>query len=181
MTAIKLKDLLLAVIQYKASDLHLVADTVANVRIDGEIRPLTKESLRVENIENICLNIINQKQKDQLLNHRELDFGFYLPEIGRFRVNYYYSLGNLAAAFRPIPSEIPTLDTLQTPAIYKKLIAQYKGLILITGATGSGKSTTVASMLNEINMYSRSHQSCLQMCMSTFQRIVILMGIVWEC
>ena len=99
----------------------------------------------------------HRKQKQHFEENSELDFALLLPGIGRFRANFYRTLGDTAAAFRTIPIEIPSLDDLGAPEIYKKLIKREKGLILVTGPTGSGKSTTLAAMLNEINIHEQKH------------------------
>jgi len=110
-----------------------------------------------EDIEEMTYALLTEKQKKSFEEHLELDFALLLPGIGRFRANYYRTLGDIAAAFRIIPTEIPSLDDLNAPQIYKKLIKREKGLILVTGPTGSGKSTTLAAMLNEINITENKH------------------------
>jgi twitching motility protein PilT len=109
-------------------------------------------------IEEMCYTLITDKQKKHLEEYKEVDFAIAIPNVGRFRGNYYYTFGNeLAAAFRIIPTEIPSLDELNSPAIFKEVIKREKGLILVTGPTGSGKSTTLAALLNEINMNEHKH------------------------
>lgn len=153
-----IKSLLKTVAANKASDLHLVGRSVPQIRIDGILRPLALPVLQGEEIESLCYTVISESQKKDLEENKELDFALELPEIGRFRGNYYYTMnGNLAAAFRIIPINIPTLDDLKTPAIFKEVIKKEKGMILVTGPTGSGKSTTLAAMLNEINATERKH------------------------
>ena len=110
-----------------------------------------------EDIEEMAYSLLTEKQKQQFEENRELDFALLIPGIGRFRANYYKTLGETAATFRIIPIEIPSLDDLGSPHVYKSLIKREKGLILITGPTGSGKSTTLAAMLNEINLYEQKH------------------------
>jgi len=105
----------------------------------------------------MAYSLITEKQKQQFEEHNELDFALLLPGIGRFRANYYRTLGDVGAAFRTIPIDIPSLDDLGAPEVYKKLIKREKGLILVTGPTGSGKSTTLAAMLNEINLNEQKH------------------------
>jgi len=101
--------------------------------------------------------LLTEKQKKELEENSELDFAIMLPEIGRFRANYYKTLNDLACAFRIIPIEIPSLDDLNGNPVFKKVIQREKGLILVTGPTGSGKSTTLAAMLNEINETENRH------------------------
>ena len=105
----------------------------------------------------MCYSLITEKQKKHFEEHSELDFALELEGIGRFRANYYRTLGDMAAAFRVIPIDVPSLDDLHAPAVYKELIKREKGLILVTGPTGSGKSTTLAAMLNQINLTESKH------------------------
>jgi len=154
---IDIKKLLKDVVAYKASDLHLVSRSEPQIRINGKLVPLELPKLDGEAIEKMCYSIITERQKKVFEEHKELDFAIQIPNIGRFRANYYKTLNDVAAAFRVIPTKIPSIDDLGAPKIYKDLIKREKGLILITGPTGSGKSTTLASMLNEINLTERKH------------------------
>ena len=157
MSNFDIKKLLQSVVKYGASDLHLVSRTEPQIRLDGALKPVNLPKLTGEDIEEMCYSLITEKQKLQFEEHDELDFAVLLPGIGRFRANYYRTLGETAAAFRVIPIEIPSLDDLGAPQVYKKLIKREKGLILVTGPTGSGKSTTLAAMLNEINLHEHKH------------------------
>lgn len=153
-----IETLLRTVVKYKASDLHLVGRSEPQVRIDGVLHPLNIGVLTGHDIEDICYALITDGQKSDLEENKELDFAIELPSIGRFRGNYYYTMnGSLAAAFRIIPTEIPSLDDLKCPDIFKQIVKREKGMILVTGPTGSGKSTTLAAMLNEINETERKH------------------------
>jgi twitching motility protein len=153
-----IKTLLRTVVSSKASDLHLVSRSEPQIRVDGALKPLDFGVLSGKDIENLCYTLISDAQKHELENSKELDFAIELEDIGRFRGNYYYTMnGDLAAAFRIIPIEIPSLDELKAPEIFKYVIRREKGLILVTGPTGSGKSTTLAAMLNEINLNYRKH------------------------
>ncbi len=158
MASINIKALLKNVVAYKASDLHLVSRSEPQIRIDGKLVPLDMEKLDGNIIEEICYTLITDKQKKKLEEEKELDFAIMFPDIGRFRANYYYTMGGeLAAAFRIIPIEIPSLDELNAPIVFKDVVKREKGLILVTGPTGSGKSTTLAALLNEINLYEHRH------------------------
>ncbi|WP_331775666.1 type IV pilus twitching motility protein PilT [Sulfurospirillum sp. 1612] len=153
-----IKSLLKNVLNYKASDLHIVSRSEPQIRIDGVLVPLDLEKLSGVAIEEMCYTLLSDKQKKALEEEKELDFAIEFPDIGRFRANYYYTMnGELAAAFRIIPIEIPSLDELRTPPIFKDLVQREKGLILVTGPTGSGKSTTLAALLNEINLTENKH------------------------
>jgi len=157
MAQFDIKKLLQSVVTHGASDLHLVSRTEPQIRLDGALKPVNLPKLTGEDIEEMCYSLITEKQKQQFEEHDELDFALLLPGIGRFRANYYRTLGETAAAFRTIPIDIPSLDDLGAPEVYKKLIKREKGLILVTGPTGSGKSTTLAAMLNEININEQKH------------------------
>jgi len=145
------------VVVHKASDLHLISKSEPLLRLDGTLKPINLPPLTGSSIEDMCYSLITEKQKKHFEEHSELDFAIEMEGIGRFRANYYKTLGDMAAAFRVIPIDVPTLDELHAPSVYKKLIKREKGLILVTGPTGSGKSTTLAAMLNEINLTEAKH------------------------
>ncbi|RLA68326.1 MAG: type IV pili twitching motility protein PilT [Epsilonproteobacteria bacterium] len=157
MTAFNIKKLLQSVVTHGASDLHLVSRTSPQIRLNGTLKPVNLPKLKGDDIEEMCYSILTEKQKQEFEETSELDFALLLPDIGRFRANYYRTLGDMAAAFRAIPIDIPSLDDLNSPPVYKELIKREKGLILVTGPTGSGKSTTLAGLLNEINLTERKH------------------------
>ncbi len=157
MATFDIKKLLQSVVAHGASDLHLVSRSEPQIRLDGKLKPVNLPKLTGEDIEEMAYSLITEKQKQHFEEYNELDFALLLPGIGRFRANYYRTLGDTAAAFRIIPIEIPSLDDLGAPEVFKKLVKREKGLILVTGPTGSGKSTTLAALLNEINMYEQKH------------------------
>jgi len=158
MANLNIKALLKNIVAYKASDLHLVSRSEPQIRIDGKLVALDMEKLTGTEIEEICYTLISDKQKKKLEEEKELDFAIMFPDIGRFRANYYYTMNSeLAAAFRIIPIEIPSLDELNTPIVFKEIVKREKGLILVTGPTGSGKSTTLAALLNEVNLFEHRH------------------------
>ncbi len=154
---VDIKKLLKSVIAYGSSDLHLVVGSEPQIRIDKELRPLNLAVLGAKDIEEMAYSLIEDKQKKDFEEENELDFSFELNNIGRFRANYYRTVGGIACAFRMIPIDVPTLDEYGNPPVFKELIKREKGLILVTGPTGSGKSTTLASMLHEINLTERRH------------------------
>ena len=150
--------LLKNVVAHGASDLHLVSRSEPQIRIDGKLVPLNLAKLDGKKIEEMCYSLITDKQKKHLEEEKEVDFAIHIPNVGRFRGNYYYTFNNeLAAAFRIIPTDIPSLDDLKAPDIFKEIIKREKGLILVTGPTGSGKSTTLSALLNEINLTEHKH------------------------
>ncbi len=157
MAEFDIKKLLQSVVKHGASDLHLVSRAEPQIRLDGALKPVNLPKLTGEDIEEMAYSLITEKQKQHFEEYNELDFALLLPGIGRFRANYYRTLGDVAAAFRVIPIEIPSLDDLAAPQVFKKLVKREKGLILVTGPTGSGKSTTLAALLNEINMAEQKH------------------------
>ena len=149
--------LLKSVMAFNSSDLHLVVGSEPQIRIDKELRALNLPILTDKDVEEMAYSLITEKQKKVFEETNELDFSFELQNIGRFRANYYKTIHGIGCAFRMIPINIPTLDEYGNPPIFKELVKKEKGLILVTGPTGSGKSTTLASMLHEINMTERRH------------------------
>ena len=154
---IDVKKLLKSVVKHGASDLHLVSRSEPQIRIGGKLKSVNLPVLVGDDIEEMCYSVITEKQKQFFEEHNELDFAIQLPGIGRFRGNYYKTMGDMAAAFRIIPTEIPSLDQLNAPPVYKEIIKREKGVILVTGPTGSGKSTTMAAIINEINLTESKH------------------------
>jgi twitching motility protein PilT len=155
--ALDIRKLLKSVVAYKASDLHLVSGSEPQIRIDGKLVALNLPVLDGKMIEEMAYSLLTEKQKKEFEEHNELDFSIVLPEVGRFRSNYYRTMGDVACAFRIIPIDVPSLDDLNMKPVFKEMIKREKGLILVTGPTGSGKSTTLAAMLNEINMTEKKH------------------------
>ncbi|WP_345991470.1 type IV pilus twitching motility protein PilT [Sulfurimonas sp. HSL-1716] len=152
-----IKKLLKSVVAYKASDLHLVANSEPQIRRDGRLVALNLPVLDGDMITDMAYSLLSEKQKKDFEEFNELDFAIMIPDVGRFRSNYYKTMGDIACAFRIIPTDIPSLDDLNAKKIFKELVKREKGLILVTGPTGSGKSTTLAAMLNEINETEKKH------------------------
>lgn len=155
--SIDIKKLLKSVLHFKSSDLHLVPGSEPQIRIDKALKPLNLPILDAKEVEEMAYSLIEDKQKKIFEDKNELDFSFELEDVGRFRANYYRTIGGIACAFRMIPIEIPTLEKFNNNPIFKELVKKEKGLILVTGPTGSGKSTTLASMLHEINLTENKH------------------------
>ena len=144
-------------VKHNASDLHLSAGVSPMIRIDGEVRKLGIPAFSHAEVHRLIFEIMNDAQRSEFEEHLEVDFSFELPEIGRFRVNAFNQARGSAAVFRTIPTNIPTLEDLDAPAIFEKIVNLEKGLVLVTGPTGSGKSTTLAAMVNYINRNHNKH------------------------
>jgi twitching motility protein PilT len=154
----RIEILLEEVVKKKASDLHLQVGLPPMLRIDGSLTPVTgAEALSDEAMETLIFAILDEDQKQILLKDKEFDFSFAFGDLGRFRVNAFHERGNLAAALRLIPNEILTIEQLGLPPIVNKFAEYPRGLVLVTGPTGSGKSTTLAAMLHKINNERAEH------------------------
>src|SRR3990167_2137362 len=139
------------VVKKEASDLHVVAGSPAMIRIDGQLMPISPAPLTPEETETLIFELLSPEQKEMLVVNKELDFSFALGDVARFRVNAYYEKGYLAAALRLIPNYIKSIEELNLPRILHNFTKLRQGFVLVTGPTGHGKSTTIASMINEIN------------------------------
>ena len=146
-----INELLKYAVEAKASDLHLSSGSIPMVRIDGVMQTLQLPVMTDENMLNISKEVLNNNQNKILSDQLEIDFSYELENFGRFRVNFFNQINGLAAAFRIIPSSILSSDELSIPPIINQLAFLDKGLVLLTGPTGSGKSTTLAAMINHIN------------------------------
>ena len=158
MDNIRIEMLLQEVINQHASDLHLQVGLPPMLRIDGALTPVANTpSLDVETTERLIFSILDNEQKQILLKDKEFDFSFAFGDLGRFRVNAFHERGNVAAAMRLIPNDIPTLAELGLPAVVESFADYPRGLVLVTGPTGSGKSTTLAALLDKINSERSEH------------------------
>jgi twitching motility protein PilT len=154
----RIEVLLEEVIKKKASDLHLQVGLPPMLRVDGKLAPVAgAEILNDEAVETLVFAILDEDQKQILLKDKEFDFSFAFGDLGRFRVNAFHERGNLAAALRLITNEILTIEQLGLPPIVSKFADYARGLVLVTGPTGSGKSTTLAAMIHKINMERADH------------------------
>jgi len=144
-------------VQVGGSDLHIKAGLPLMIRRDGELLPADMPPLSFSKTGEMLLSIINDNQKEKLEREKELDFSYNIDGLARFRGNIFYQKGVMGGVFRVIPTEIPTLEKLGMPAILKELMQKEQGLILVTGPTGSGKSTTIAAMLDEVNSTRHKH------------------------
>jgi twitching motility protein PilT len=143
--------------QQQASDIHLAAGEVPALRIDGEIRRLNSPALTGEEAKALISSVMNEAQKAAFSKNYEVDFSIEVADLCRFRVNVFNKRGGLAGVFRVIPDEIIPLEELEQPAVVREIASYKKGLVLVTGATGSGKSTTLAAILDHINRTRRKH------------------------
>ncbi len=144
-------------VEKKASDLHISANLPPVIRVDGELLRTNLPVLSSEDVETLLFPILTNEQRRTLEQNWELDFGYGIHGLGRFRVNIYKDKGDYAAVFRTINSEPPTFESLGLPEIVKKTADRPRGLILVTGPTGSGKSTTLAAMIDYINSTRTEH------------------------
>lgn len=157
-TALKIELLLEQVIKLDSSDLHLQVGTPPMLRIDGSLKPVADAPiLDEETVEKLVFSILDEDQKEILVKDKEVDFSFAFGDYGRFRVNAFHEKGNLAAALRLIPTKIRTLEELGMPKVIDAFTDFPRGLVLVTGPTGSGKSTTLAGMISKINTNKSLH------------------------
>jgi len=155
---LKIEILLEEVVRRKASDLHLQVGLPPMIRIDGALSPIMGvSSLDEQMVEALVFAILDQDQRQILLKDKEFDFSFAFGTLGRFRVNAYHERGNLAAALRLIPNEIKTATELGLPNVVMHFADYPRGLVLVTGPTGSGKSTTLAALVDKINSERAQH------------------------
>src|SRR5688572_20485485 len=154
----RIEVLLEEVVKKKSSDLHLQVGLPPMLRVDGSLMPVAGANvLTDEAVEALIFAILDEDQKQILLKDKEFDFSFAFGDLGRFRVNAFHERGNLAAALRLIPNEILTVEQLGLPPIVNKFAEYPRGLVLVTGPTGSGKSTTLAAMIHKINTERAEH------------------------
>lgn len=140
-----------------ASDLHLSAGLPPLIRVDGDIRRINVDPLDDRVVHNMVYDIMNDKQQKEYEERLECDFSFDLPNTARFRVNAFNQNRGPGAVFRTIPSKVLSLEQLNAPAIFKQISDQPRGIVLVTGPTGSGKSTTLAAMINHVNETRHEH------------------------
>lgn len=152
-----ISELLNFAIKHKASDLHLSAGLPPMIRVDGDIRKINTPILEHKAIHTLIYDVMDDQQRKDYEEHMEVDFAFNFPGLGRFRVNAFKQSRGSGAVFRAIPSHVQNLEEIGAPAFFKELCQKPRGLILVTGATGTGKSTTLAAMIDYINSNYFSH------------------------
>ena len=142
----------------RASDLHMVVGSAATFRIDGALVPLDGTGpLTPEDINEAFLQLTTPEERENFHRHLELDFGYTLPGVGRLRCNAAQQRGTISLAVRLLPPKIPTIDELELPQIFKELALKPRGLVVVTGPTGSGKTTTIAAMIHHLNTQMTRH------------------------
>ncbi|MGR9072354.1 MAG: type IV pilus twitching motility protein PilT [Gammaproteobacteria bacterium] len=144
-------------VKNNASDLHLSAGLPPMIRVDGDIRRINIPALEHKEVHALVYDIMNDKQRRDYEEFFETDFSFALPGVARFRVNAFNQERGAAAVFRTIPADVLTLEDLEAPKVFEELTRKPRGLVLVTGPTGSGKSTTLAAMINQINVSTYAH------------------------
>ena len=155
---LRIEILLEEVIRKNASDLHLQVDLPPMMRLDGSLTPFSGYSnLNAEQVERLVFSILDEDQQRILMKDKEFDFSFAFGDLGRFRVNAFHERGNLAASLRLIPNNIKTVTELGMPPVVQTFADYPRGLVLVTGPTGSGKSTTLAALVDKINTEKARH------------------------
>jgi twitching motility protein PilT len=152
-----LKQLLFTMVEKGASDIHLTANMAPTLRIDGSMISLKLPPLRSEHVKQLVYEHINEEQKIRFEKQNNLDFSISVPNLSRFRGNLMVQRGSVAAVFRQIPFKIRSFEELGLPPVVRELAEKPRGLVLVTGATGSGKSTTLATIIDLINSEQRGH------------------------
>ena len=152
-----LQTLLCLCITRRASDLHLSSGVPAMLRVDGDLMPLSDDVLTHEDIHAALMTIMSSTQQANFKRNLECDFSLNIADVSRFRVNVFQQTRGVSAVFRVIPHHMPSLEKLNAPVIFSQLIQSPRGLVLVTGPTGSGKSTTLAAMLHALNLSQSKH------------------------
>ncbi|MBI4611520.1 MAG: type IV pilus twitching motility protein PilT [Candidatus Rokubacteria bacterium] len=156
--AATMHDLLTVAVERGASDLHITTGTYPQIRLHGKLRPLTEfEVLTPQDTQRLAYSVLSEEQKQRFEEENELDLSFGIQGLAHFRANVYRQRGAVAAAIRVIPSKIRSFEALGLPAIVERLAERPKGLVLVTGPTGSGKSTTLAAVVDKINNERAEH------------------------
>ncbi len=150
-------ELLSFAVKNKASDLHLSAGLAPMIRVHGEIRKINLPAMEHKDVHEMVYDIMNDGQRKSYEKDLECDFSFEVPNLARFRVNAFNTQRGAASVLRTIPSNVLTLEELQAPKIFAEIAQQPRGVVLVTGPTGSGKSTTLAAMINDINEKEHGH------------------------
>lgn len=146
-----LKEMLAEMLRYKASDLHLRVGVKPILRIDGVLRPIETDSISLEDMDRILNQILTEEQKTRFFKRNEMDLALSVSKMGRFRINIYRQRGTVGVAIRSVNTLVPTFEELNLPLVLREVANNRRGLAIVTGTTGSGKSTTMAAMIEHIN------------------------------
>ncbi len=157
MTQLSLHQLLKQVVEQRGSDLHITCGTSPMMRLHGNLVPMATTALSSTETQTLCYSVLTEQQKNIFEEESELDFSFGIKNVSRFRGNLYIQKGAIGGAFRTIPAEFYSFEELGLPPIANEISRKPRGLVLCTGPTGSGKTTTLAAILNKINMERHSH------------------------
>ena len=152
-----ISELLAFVVKNKASDLHLSSGLPPMIRVHGDVRRINLPPMEHKDVHGMVYDIMNDGQRKHYEENLECDFSFAIPDLARFRVNAFVQNRGAGAVMRTIPSKILSLEELQAPKIFAEIADQPRGIVLVTGPTGSGKSTTLAAMVNHINENEHGH------------------------
>lgn len=155
--AVSLSNLIKVMVDNDASDLHITTNSPPVIRVDGKLIPIKHPPLTPPETKDLCYSVLTDMQKHKFEENWELDFSFGMQQLGRFRGNIFMQRGVVAGAFRLIPFKIRDLNELGHPPVVQELTKKPRGLILVTGPTGSGKTTTLAAMVDKINQERREH------------------------
>src|SRR6266581_4093228 len=151
-------ELLRMAVERKASDLHLKVGNFPYLRVDGELVPLSDlKRVTSEDMLNMAFSMMSNRQKQKFKESAELDMAYGVAGLGRFRVNVFQQRGNVGMVLRVIPTKIRTTEELNLPSVISRICEEQRGLVLVTGTTGSGKSTTLAAMIDRINANRADH------------------------
>src|SRR4026209_2247040 len=151
-------DLLRIAMERRASDLHLKVGNYPHLRIDGDLTPLTDQPrVSAEDMLTMAFSMMSARQKQKFKETTEIDMAYGVAGLGRFRVNVFQQRGNVGLVLRVVPTKIRTVDELNLPPVIASICEERRGLVLVTGTTGSGKSTTLAAMIDRINANRPDH------------------------
>jgi twitching motility protein PilT len=152
-----IQELLSQMVELRASDIHIKVGRPPLLRVNGDLQPMQMAALSAAQVEDLAKQILNERQLQNFELKNEIDTAYNWEGVARFRANIFRQKGTLSMVMRIIPANVPSLDDLDVPDVYKKIATSERGLVLVTGSTGSGKSTSLAAMVNEINAHSAEH------------------------
>lgn len=153
----QINELLHIMVDHKASDLHLKVDSPPVMRLDGELQLLDEPRISLDDVKEYAATLMTDKQLANFSEHNEIDFAYGAAGLGRFRVNIFRQRGAISIAMRRVVQEIPSFEELNLPQVLKRVALEPRGMVLVTGTTGSGKTTTLAAMIDHINKHERRH------------------------